>query len=132
MNPHVETSKRFLQALSTKDSRGVHGLVAGDFVYKPHPSRLKSFGKPEGLTARDFVDMINALDRIKKWTFDLQHPIKVVESGSTVVLHVSAQVEMISGETKETEYIYFFDFKEGKIAEINEFFDTVYVAEISS
>ncbi|GFZ50365.1 hypothetical protein JCM24511_08122 [Saitozyma sp. JCM 24511] len=132
MNRHIETSKRFLQAVSTKDSSGVQALLAGDFVYKPHPSRLKSFGKPEGHTAQDFVDMITALDRIKSWTFDLQHPIKVVESGSSVVLHVSAQVEMNSGEIKETEYVYFFDFKEGKIAEINEFFDTTYVAEISS
>lgn len=39
---------------------------------------------------------------------------------------------MTSGEIKETEYVYFFDFKEGKIAEINEFFDTAYVAEIFS
>ncbi|GFZ44872.1 hypothetical protein JCM24511_02598 [Saitozyma sp. JCM 24511] len=128
MNRHVETSKRFLQAVSTKDSRGVQALLAGDFVY----NRLKSFGKPEGHTAQDFVDMITALDRIKSWTFDLQHPVKVVESGSSVVLHVSAQVEMTSGEIKETEYVYFFDFKEGKIAEINEFFDTAYVAEIFS
>jgi ketosteroid isomerase-like protein len=45
---------------------------------------------------------------------------------------VSAQVELISGEAKETEYVYFFDFRAGKIAEVNEFFDTVYVGEISS
>lgn len=54
--------------------------------------------------------MITALDRIKSWTvsrirpaptslmkeqFDLQHPIKVVESGSSVVLHVSVLAKAI-------------------------------------
>ncbi|KAK8845640.1 hypothetical protein IAR55_006356 [Kwoniella newhampshirensis] len=125
----------FVRAIDEKRLDEIKGYFDDKFLYHPHPIRLGSFGKPERMTGDDFVCLLAGLTSLKRWNESsvLDPPMKLIESDKSMLLHMSATPKHVSGKTFQTEYVYMLDFgDDGKITELNEFFDTAYIQEMSA
>ncbi|OCF55909.1 hypothetical protein L486_06665 [Kwoniella mangroviensis CBS 10435] len=132
MSAHRQTALSFASAVSNKRLEEVAAYLSEEFIWRPHPERLGGLGRPEGHSKSQFLELMRGLNNIKKWNFDTENPMKVIENDKSIVVHLHGNPEHVSGKIFSAEYVYMMDFDEqGKIKVLDEFFDTVYMEELA-
>jgi ketosteroid isomerase-like protein len=124
---------RYLNAAAKRDFDEMAELLTEDFTLWMVIS-AKERGMPYPLVGRDaFFAFIRELEKSSaKWTVETSTPLQMFFSETSVAARVRNVGRYRSGFVYDNEYVFIYRFDGDRIAEMREFTDTRYIANLTA
>ena len=111
----------FLQAMDDGDAEAMARCITEDAV-----TVTKGYGQVSGTRTRDMMLATTAAFRQIVPTGFRARIEKVVAEGDIVVLEFEGDAVLSNGAPYRNQYVFVFSFRDGRIAQLNEYFCTAY------